>query len=130
VHPLRAWHHHHRASAELMRCAYGMSVRAACSTASVLHGLHKLPPHAAPANTHPSTGCFPGYGVYGPVLHNPNKCEECPAGTYSTGGALAPCQPCANDAFQYLTSAPGSTSIADCACAAGAVRWWGAGAVV
>jgi hypothetical protein len=69
-----------------------------------------------------TAGCFPGYGVYGPVLHNPTKCEECPAGSYSTGGALAPCQPCANDAFQYLTSAPGSTSFADCACAAGACQ--------
>ena len=64
-------------------------------------------------------GCFPGQGVYGPVSQSPDVCEECPGGTYSQGGALAPCQPCSPNAFDYLTSAPGSRSIADCVCAAG-----------
>lgn len=64
-------------------------------------------------------GCFPGYGVYGPVNQDPDVCEECPAGTYAIGGALAPCQPCSTNAFDYLTSESGSLSIADCTCAAG-----------
>jgi hypothetical protein len=66
-----------------------------------------------------TTGCFPGQGVYGPVFYSPEVCEECPAGTYAIGGALAPCQPCATTAFEFMTSAPGSRSIADCTCAAG-----------
>jgi hypothetical protein len=65
------------------------------------------------------SGCFPGYGVYGPQYQDPDVCEQCTAGTYAVGGALTPCQPCSTRAFDFLTSAPGSSSLADCTCAAG-----------
>jgi hypothetical protein len=69
----------------------------------------------------PAAGCFPGQGVYGPIYYSPEVCEECPEGTYAIGGALAPCQPCAINAFEFLSSAAGSTSIADCTCAKGEI---------
>lgn len=65
-------------------------------------------------------GCWPGHGVYGPLNQDSDVCELCPAGTYSSGGALTPCKPCSTEAFDYVTSAPGAISTADCACAAGA----------
>lgn len=88
-----------------------------CWQTGTRYFLHITPYH--PTSHH--AGCRPGTGVS--TLADPLapgaafQCDQCPIGTYSPGGSIAPCTRCPGSAF--MVTPPAATRVSQCTCSPG-----------